>query len=107
MQPDRKLVPGVQLHSHDNTGAVFKVLTTFFNGVSHIFTVNLQSDAVAQGYVSRAVNRDGEAVDTGAGHGEDASLHIVAVSQVDEDMFVLNYAITGEGAIDDHVWPVV
>lgn len=102
MQPDRKLVPGVQLHSHDNTGAVFKVLTTFFNGVSHIFAVNLQSDAVAQGYVSRAVNRDGEAVDTGAGHGEDASLHIVAVSQVDEDMFVLNYAITGEGAIDDH-----
>lgn len=101
-QPGRQLVPGVQLHSHDNTGAVLKVLTTSFNGFSHIFAVNLQSDAVAQGYASRAVNRDGEAVDAGAGHGEDASLHIVAVSQVDEDMFVLNYAITGEGAIGDH-----
>lgn len=101
-QLHRQPVPGVQLHSHNNTGAVFKVLTISFNGVSHIFTVNLQSDAVAQGYASRAVNRDGEAVDAGAGHGEDASLHIVAVSQVDEDMFVLNYAFTGEGAIEGH-----
>lgn len=41
---------------------------------------------------------DGEAVHTGAGGGEDAILHIVALSQVHEDMLVGDEPILSEGA---------
>lgn len=41
---------------------------------------------------------DGEAVHTRAGGGEDAILHIVALSQVDEDMLVDDEPVLSEGA---------
>lgn len=99
-QVDSHLVPGLQFHGHGNGAAVFKVLAAVFEELRHHFAVNLQIGTGGQVAPRgpNGVDGDGEAVHAGAGSGEDTALHIVAVSQVAEDMFVDDERVFSEGA---------
>jgi len=100
-QADSDLVPSLQLHSCDCRVAVFIVLTSSFKESSHHFAINEEVGAGDLGAAgqTRAVDCDGEAVDTRAWDGEDASLHVVAISQVDKDMFVDDDSVISEAII--------
>lgn len=100
-QVDRHLVPGLQVERHDNGGAVLLVLHVLFSGSRHHLAVDHQTGTGSQGVARRtgvAVDGECEAVDAGAGDGEDTGVEIVAVSQVDEDVLVGDELIVAEGA---------
>lgn len=99
-QVDSHLVPSLQFHGGSDGATVFKVLAILFEERRHHIAVNLQigtgGHVATRGTVS--VDGDGEAVHARAGNGEDTTLRIVAVSQVDEDMFIDDELVFGEGA---------
>lgn len=98
-QVDWHLVPSLQLHSGNNGAAVFRVLAVSFDESGHCYAIDQQIGAGSRGSAGGTpVDGDGEAVHTRAGDGEDAILHIVALSQVDEDMLVGDEPVLSEGA---------
>lgn len=100
-QVDGHLVPGVQVDSRHDGGAVFLVLHVLLLRLCYVLAVNLQSGAggqrVARG-TSIAVDGEGQAVDARTGSGEDARLRVVAVTEVHEDVAVGDELVVTEGA---------
>lgn len=100
-QLDRHLVSSIQVDGQNNSGTVLLVLHIFIFGSCQHNVVNLQTGAGSQGVTgssSVTVDGEGEAVDTRAGNGEDTGSCIVAITQVDEDMFVDDEHVITEGA---------
>lgn len=100
-QVDRHLVPSVQVEGHNNSGTVLLVLHIFFSGSCHQLAVNQQTGAGGQCVTRRTsitVDSEGDAVDTRAWNSEDTGVHTVAITQVDEDMFVDDELVVAEGA---------
>lgn len=108
-QVDSHLVPGLQCHGNDNGAAVFKVLAAVFEERRHHFAVNLQIGTGGQVAPRgpNGVDGDREAVHARVGSGEDTSLHIVAVSQVVEDMFVDDERVFSGGARAGQTFAIV
>lgn len=91
------LVVGLQLYGRNDGVAVFRVQTILFIESGHHVVVDLQTSTGSQvGFI--AVNGDSEAVDARAGNSEDAGLHIVAISQVKEDVFVGDDNVVTKGS---------
>jgi len=105
-QVDHDFVSSLQVQGYDNSGAVLLVLRIFLTGSCHHLSVNKQAGAGSQAAARRtsvAVDGEGEAVHTRAGNCEDTSVHVVTISQVDEDVFVDNKSVfTTEGAKAGH-----
>ena len=100
-QVDGHLVSSIQVEGNNNSGAVLLVLHIFFSGSCHQLAVNLQTGAGGQAVTRRTgvtVDGEGEAVDTRAWNSEDSGVHTVAVSQVDENVFVDDELVVTVGA---------
>lgn len=90
-QVDRHLVPGIQVHDHNNGGTVLLILHVLLARLCYILAVNLQSSAGGQRVTRRtsiAVDGEGQTVDASTGSGEDARLLIVAITKVNQDVAV-------------------
>lgn len=100
-QVDSHPIPSSQLYGHNIWRTVFFVLAVLFEERRHHPAINLQVSAGGQGLTHRSypIDSDCEAVDTSAGNSEESSWVIVAVPQVDEDVFVDNDPVVSEGAI--------
>lgn len=99
---DGHLVPRLQRHGHNSGGAVFAVLLVPLQERRHLPSVHSQTGAggpAAAAGRQVGVEGEGDAVDARTGGGEDPGLDVVAVSQVDEDVFVDDDGVIGEGAI--------
>lgn len=90
-QFDGHPVPGLQVEGHDDGGTVLLVLHVFLAGSHHHLVVDHQTRTRRQGVARGAgvtVDGEGEAVHTRAGDSEDAGVHAVAASEVDESVLV-------------------
>lgn len=96
----RHPVAGIQVCGDHGGAAVLTVLPVLLDEVAHDRAVHLQLGAGGLGQVNRRQAVDGgrQAVDARAGSGEDTSLHVVAVSQVEEDVLEGDLSVIGKGA---------
>lgn len=95
------LIPSFQLQGHDYTGTVLLVVLISLAGSAHRLAVDLQVGAGSQGPVERTgvtVDGHGDAVHTRAGNSKDASVRPVAVTQVEQDMFIDDVGVYSERA---------
>lgn len=100
-QVDGHPVAGLQVHRHDDGGAVLLVLHVFVAGSRHHLAVDQQGGAGGQrvpGGAGVAVDGERQVVDAGARRGEYARGGVVAVAQVDEDVLVGDELVVPEGA---------
>lgn len=81
-QTGHHLISGLQLHGRHSRAAVFPVFAVSFTERGRLVAVDSQAGAAGLGFAwcCQAVDADGEAVDAGAGSGEDAGLLVVVVS---------------------------
>ena len=90
-QFDSHLVPSLQVTGQNYRGTVLLVSCIYFFGSCNYMAVNLQNGTGVQGVARNpgvTVDGEGEAVDTGARNSEDTGRRIVAITQIDEDVFV-------------------
>lgn len=100
-QADRHDVPSLQVDGHHSCSTILLILLVFLTLLRDHQAVNLQTSTGGQFGVrgtSIAVDGEGQTVDTRARNGEESSVLIVAVTQVDEDVFVDDILRGGEGA---------
>lgn len=100
-QADGHHVPGLQVEGHHGGGAVLLILRVLLTLLRQHQAVDLQSSAGGQrgvGGAGVAVDGEGQTVDPRAGNGEGAAVLVVAVPQVEEDVFVDDILAGGEGA---------
>lgn len=99
-QSDRHPVPSLQVASHHSCSTVLLILLVFLALLRDHQAVNLQTSTGGQFGVrgtSIAVDGERQAVDARARDSEDTSVLVIAATQVEEDVFVNDILMGGEG----------
>lgn len=100
-QADRHYVPSLQVDGHHGCSTILLILLVSLTLLRDHQAVYLQTSTGGQFGVrgtSIAVDGEGQTVDARARNSEDTGVLIVAVSEVDEDVFVDDILAGGEGA---------
>lgn len=100
-QADRHYVPSLQVHGHHGCSTILLILLVSLTLLRDHQAVHLQTSTGGQFGVrgtSIAVDGEGQTVDARARNSEDTGVLVVAVSEVDEDVFVDDILAGGEGA---------
>lgn len=101
IQAHRHLVPGLQVEGHHRGAAVLLILLVFLAVPSDLQAVHLQTSTGRQfgvGGTGIAVDGERQTVDPRARNGEDPGALVVAVTVVDEGVFVGHNLMGAEGA---------
>lgn len=100
-QTDRHLVPSIHVDGHHSRGTILLILLVFLTSFSDHQAINLQTSTGSQfgiGGTSIAVDSERQTVDPRARNSKHPGALVVAITKVDEDMFVGNNFVGAEGA---------